>query len=395
MYDRVRQGELSSRIYSCVHSRHIYVHVPFCRRRCSYCDFSIAVRSSVPVDEYLSALRAELNLRHPADTGAWTADTLYFGGGTPSRLGADGVTRMLEILRDRIELAPNAEVTLEANPEDITPDAIAVWRAAGINRLSIGVQTFDDRLLQWMHRVHTAEQSVTAIETARDGGIDNLSIDLIFAAPTEINRSWERDLERAVELRPSHLSLYGLTVEPSTPISRWRDHGAVVEAPEEGYEEEFLTSHRVLTGAGFRHYEVSNYALGDNVSRHNSNYWKGVPYAGLGPSAHGFDGSVRRWNERAYNRWVSLLDSGVDPIAGSETLTPENRQAEHVYLSLRTDTGVDVDESEMARIERWIEAGWATREGRRVRLTALGWLRLDSLAADLAAARSVIPPIKR
>ena len=367
--------------------RHVYVHVPFCRRRCSYCDFSIAVRPNVPVAEYLGALEAELSIRYPGGRD-WPVDTLYFGGGTPSRLGADGVARLMDLMRSRMILPVDAEVTLEANPDDIDAASVDAWRRAGINRLSIGVQTFDDRLLQWMHRTHSAAQSVAAFQAARDAGFDDLSLDLIFAAPMEIDRSWQKDLDAAIALEPTHLSLYGLTVEPSTPIAKWRDRGADVEAPEEGYESDFLAAHDALTASGFRHYEVSNYARDNNLSRHNSSYWRGVPYAGLGPSAHEFDGTVRRWNAHAYSKWASLISGGMDPVEGSETLTADNRTAEQVYLSLRTDAGLDLTDVELERSRRWVEAGWATLEARRVRLTPSGWLRLDTIAADLTLARS-------
>jgi len=367
--------------------RHVYVHVPFCRRRCSYCDFSIAVRPQVPVEEFLSGLGRELALRF-RDTGPWTAETLYFGGGTPSRLGPDGVRRMMEIVRRHIDLEADAEVTLEANPDDIDGPSLAAWRSAGINRLSIGVQSFEDRVLQWMHRTHTADQSRGAIRLVREAGFTDFSLDLIFALPTELGRSWRRDLDIAIELGPRHLSLYGLTVEPQTPIARWRDRGEEVEAPEEGYEDDFLTSDAVLTAAGFRHYEVSNYASDNGLSRHNSSYWRGVPYAGLGPSAHEFDGESRRWNEPSYSRWITLLEDDIDPRGGTELLTEANRVAEHVYLSLRTDAGIELLPGEAVRAEPWISAGWALRTGGRLCLTPRGWLRLDSIAADLTLSRS-------
>ena len=367
--------------------RHVYVHVPFCRRRCAYCDFSIAVRPVVPSSEYLTALKRELDIRYPAGE-SWTADTLYFGGGTPSRLGAEAVTRLLELLRSRIDVAADAEVTLEANPEDIDQGSLAAWRAAGVNRLSIGVQSFDDRVLQWMHRTHDSAHTLTAVQQARDAGFSDFSLDLIFSLPEQLQRSWQRDLDMAVALEPPHLSLYGLTVEPMTPIAKWRDRGQTVEAPEEGYEEDFLASDRTLSAAGYRHYEVSNYARDNALAQHNSSYWRGVPYAGLGPSAHEFDGASRRWNESSYVRWLDLLLAGIDPLSGSESLSEENRVAEHVYLSLRTDDGIQLLPDEFARAERWIAAGWAVRTGDRMRLTAEGWLRLDSIAADLTLARS-------
>jgi len=368
--------------------RHVYVHVPFCARRCTYCDFSIAVRRVVPVDEYITNLSRELDLRFP-DRETWPVDTLYFGGGTPSRLGGDGVRRLTEAVRGRIELAPGAEVTLEANPEDITAEAVHAWRGAGVNRLSIGAQSFHDDVLAWMHRTHDAAAIGRAVAVARDGGIDNLSLDLIFALPLGVERSWEYDVAQALALEPSHLSLYGLTVEPRTPLGRSQSRGEFTESPDESYEAEFLHAHEALTSAGFDHYEVSNFGKPGRHSRHNSAYWTGVPYVGLGPSAHEFDGTVRRWNVHAYTDWLGRMAADADPVDESEELTPDNRVAEQVYLGLRTVRGLPISPPEASRIEAWIEAGWATLAAPdRIVLTPLGWLRLDALAADLTLVRS-------
>ena len=367
----------------------MYVHVPFCARRCSYCDFAIAVRRVVPVAEYVDSLSRELELRFTDRTMPWIVDALYFGGGTPSRLGASGVARMLDVLRARFDLGPDAEVTLEANPEDVDVDAVRAWRGAGVNRLSLGSQSFDDRVLEWMHRTHGARAIDGAVDASRAGGIENVSLDLIFALPERNQRSWKNDIERAVALAPQHLSLYGLTIEPHTPLGRWHRRGDVVESPDERYESEFLFAHDALTAAGFEHYEVSNFGRPGRRSRHNSAYWTGAPYAGLGPSAHEFDGSSRRWNAGAYAEWVRRLASGMDPVAGAELLSEQNRTAESVYLGLRTIGGLILSDAEIARIEPWIAAGWARLlENDRLVLTPLGWLRLDSLAADLTHVRS-------
>jgi oxygen-independent coproporphyrinogen III oxidase len=367
--------------------RHIYVHVPFCARRCAYCDFAIAVRRVVPGDEYVDALARELDIRF-ADV-RWEADTLYFGGGTPSRLGAVGVSRMLDVVRERVALPPNAEVTLETNPEDVTGDAVAAWRSAGVNRVSLGAQSFDDRVLEWMHRSHDAAAIERAVGVLRENGIENVSLDLIFALPDGIERNWANDLRRAVALSPEHLSLYGLTLEPHTPMGRWQARGELVESPEERYESEFLYAHDVLSAAGFGHYEVSNFAMPGRHARHNSAYWARVPYVGLGPSAHEFDGSTRRWNVSVYRDWVRAVSCGRDPIAGSELVAGSSRIAEDVYLGLRSDRGLELDPAERDRVASWIEAGWAAfADAGRIELTALGWLRLDALAADLTLVRS-------
>ncbi len=342
----------------------------------------------MPVEEYATALERELTLRFP-DAGAWPLDTLYFGGGTPSKLGAAGVARVLDILRSRLQLSNDTEVTLEANPEDITRESAYAWREAGINRLSIGSQSFDDRVLEWMHRTHDAGAILRAVEAARAAGIDNFSLDLIFALPERNARSWERDIAQALALEPPHLSLYGLTIEPHTPLGRWQSRGDVIESPDERYEAEFLLAHQALTDAGFEHYEVSNFGKPGKRSRHNSSYWSGAAYAGLGPSAHEFDGESRRWNARAYSEWVDRLAARADPIEEREHLSEENRLAERVYLGLRTIDGLVLSTSEFERVERWIEAGWAALDAsNRLTVTPLGWLRLDALAADLTHVRS-------
>ncbi|HEX6806650.1 MAG TPA: radical SAM family heme chaperone HemW, partial [Gemmatimonadaceae bacterium] len=320
---------------------HVYVHVPFCRRRCTYCDFAIAVRRAVPVRDFIDSLLHEIALRYP-DQPVRDIDTLYFGGGTPSLLGGDGVARLLDRLRAHLRFDDRAEVTLEANPDDVTIDAAAAWRAAGVNRLSIGAQSFDEGVLAWMHRTHNADQIERAVTAARSAGIENLSLDLIFALPASLGRNWDEDVRRALALDPAHLSLYGLTVEAATPLARWRDRRLVHEAPDDVYEREFLAADETLAANGFEHYEVSNYARPGSRARHNSSYWRHVAYDGFGPSAHSFDTQRRGWNARELAEWSRRLAGRGDPCAGDEVLTQENLDMERIYLGLRTSDGVDL-----------------------------------------------------
>lgn len=379
---------------------HVYVHVPFCGRRCSYCDFSIAVRKDTPVAQFNDAILAELVTRKVAPSGS-ALRSLYFGGGTPSKLGGPGLASLLGIFQHRLGVekfstSPDVcEVTIEVNPEDITPEAAQAWAAAGVNRASIGVQSFDANVLHWMHREHSPEQVRAGVEILRGAGILELSLDLIFAVPDQLNRSWTRDLEMVLELGPDHLSFYGLTVEPHTPLGRWAARGEVAEAGEDRYEREFLEAHHLLASAGFEHYEVSNYARPGRRARHNSAYWSGAPYLGVGPSAHGFDGATRRWNVAAYADWLRVIGEGRDPLGGSEILTADQRLAEQVYLGLRTIDGLDIYENEVMTVSAWVDEGWAVlREASsptaaaRLVLTPQGWLRLDALAAALTSLRS-------
>ncbi len=372
---------------------HVYIHVPFCGRRCSYCDFAIAVRKNVPVDSFVRAVMAELVMREIA-LDATSLRTIYLGGGTPSKLGGPGLARLIdEIGRsagvDKFStFSGHREITIEANPEDITSQSAALWAAAGVNRVSLGVQSFDPGALEWMHRGHGAAAPRQAVQSLRAAGINEISLDLIFALPAAVRRDWTRDLAQALELRPTHLSLYGLTVEPKTPLGRWTARGDVVEAPEERYAAEFMEAHEQLRGSGFEHYEVSNYCLPGHRAQHNSAYWSGVPYLGLGPSAHGFDGSTRRWNAPAYAEWASRVGRGEDPREGDELLTQSERDSEQVYLGLRTSGGLPLRENELTTVAPWIEQGWAAVTEGTLRLSAQGWLRLDAIAATLTSIRS-------
>ena len=363
---------------------HLYVHVPFCARRCSYCDFAISVRDDTPVESYIDALKLELNR---LDTSGWALETIYLGGGTPSRLG-ESVGDVLRLVRDRAKITDNAEITIEANPDDVTRSAAESWARDGVNRVSLGSQSFEPEVLKWMHRTHTANQIGASFATLRQAGIQNLSLDLIFALPESLHRDWSADVDRVLELQPEHVSLYGLTVEPHTPLSRWLDRGDVIEAPEERYESDFMLAHQRLEQSGFEHYEVSNFGLPDRRSRHNSSYWTGASYAGIGPSAHSFDGAVRSWNVAAYTDWERRLRAGKVIVAESETLTEENRLSERVYLGLRTIDGLPASDAEIQLARPWQDAGWAEIKNGTIVLTAMGFLRLDALAASLTLAGS-------
>ncbi len=371
---------------------HLYLHVPFCVRRCSYCDFSIAVRKRIPAREYVEAVLEELEIVRAADPGAvprGALKTLYLGGGTPSLLPPDAVSTLLTSLLDAFGATSSrdaVEVTAEANPEDVTTEIATVWRRAGVNRVSLGAQSFDDRVLTWMHRSHDAARIGAAVHALRGAGIDNISLDLIFALPAELQRDWERDLELALSLGPDHLSLYGLTVEERTPLARWISRGAVVPPADDRYADEYLLAHSRLAASGYRFYEVSNACRDERRSRHNSAYWSGRPYLGLGPAAHSYDGRARRWNVAAWPAYARAVAAGCSPVESREVLTPEQRELERVYLALRTDAGLPVTtlhRPPWPATARWLERGWAELRGERLVCTPQGWLRLDSLVRDL------------
>lgn len=367
--------------------QHVYLHVPFCARRCVYCDFAIAVRRNVPVGDFAESVRREIEIRFAALPRS-DVRTIYLGGGTPSRLGGEGIAQVLDTLAARWVPGVGAEVTIEANPEDVTRDAARTWQAAGVSRVSLGVQSFSPVVLTWMHRTHDVPAVARAVDALRDAGIAQLSVDLIFALPDAVARDWDADLEQAILLAPDHISCYGLTFEDGTPLTRTRLRGITLEADDVRYAGEFMRADELLTSAGFEHYEVSNYARPGARGVHNSAYWKHVPYVGLGPSAHEFHGGIRRWNLREYTAWVSTLAAGHDPIAGSEALDADQRALEALFLGLRTREGAERDERDAEIVSGWEEAGWADLANDRVRLTPQGWLRMNALVAALTQRRS-------
>ncbi len=356
--------------------------MPFCARRCSYCDFAIAVRAVTPDASFVRCVAREWRARCdmvPADAAI---ATIYFGGGTPSRLDPSSIAQLIDAFAADRHVAPDVEITLEANPDDVTPARAAGWAAAGVNRVSLGVQSHDPAVLRWMHRTHQAEQVAPAITRLRDAGIGNVSVDLIFALPDALHRDWARDVDLTLALAPSHVSLYGLTIEPHTPLARWRDRDATLTAPDDRYAEEYQYVHRALVEHGFEHYEVSNAARPERRSRHNSGYWSGADYLGLGPSAHSLIGGIRQWNIREWAAYQRAADAGEPVEAGREGLDAAAQAMERRYLRLRTRTGLPLDEVGAATVRRWCDAGWATRASDSVRLTVEGWLRLDALVID-------------
>lgn len=364
---------------------HLYIHIPFCARRCSYCDFAIAVRREVPSARYVAAALAEWRgYRGSAPVADWTElRTLYLGGGTPSRLDPAALASLIGSITDDIPLATGAEVTIEVNPDDVTMSAAMTWHASGINRVSLGVQSHDPGVLAWMHRTHTADQVQGAMAMLREAGFDNISLDLIFALPYELHRDWSLDLELTLALRPDHLSLYGLTVEPATPLGRWSARGETILATDDRYAAEYLLARERLLDAGFEHYEVSNAGLPGRRAVHNSAYWSGVDFLGLGPGAHGFLGGSRRWHIRDWAAWERAIQDGRSTLEGVETLSTEQIALERIYLGLRTEAGLPARLLPASQVATWLGAGWASREGDRIRLTGEGWLRLDALVAGV------------
>ena len=369
--------------------RSVYVHAPFCARRCAYCDFAVSVRRTGDTEGWLEAIGAEW--RFLGEEGLFRVgerlDTLYVGGGTPSLLGPEAMEGLAAIVGEARLTDPGLEWTAEANPESMTAEVAEGWARAGVNRISLGVQTFHDPALRWMGRLHGPDGPLRALAAVRDAGIENVSVDLIFGLPATVGRSWTEDLERVLELDVPHVSLYGLTVEEGTPLGRAVREGRESPADEERYRQEFLQAVRVLTAAGYVHYEVSNFARPGAESRHNQVYWSERAYVGLGNGAHSYAPPVRRWNMRAWERYREEVVAGRSPEDSRETVDHDASSLEEAWLALRTRTGVPLPPSGSERrpvVDRWLEDGLAVLEDGRVRLTAEGWLLLDTLAVELA-----------
>lgn len=364
---------------------HLYLHVPFCARKCSYCDFAIAVRREVPSAAFANAVEREWEgwQTHPAWAESPIVETIYFGGGTPSRLDPAMLARLLSRFRNDRAVAHDAELTLEVNPDDVTPVKADAWRAAGINRISLGAQSFQPNVLAWMHRTHDAGQIGAAMGTLKAAGFEDLSLDLIYAVPAELARDWPADLDRALELAPTHLSLYGLTVESHTALGRWTARGESVPADDERAADEYLAAHQRLRSKGFEHYEVSNAARPGFRARHNAAYWRRAPFIGLGPSAHSGFAAARSWNVREWEEYRRRSEAGQPVLAESEALTQEQIALEDLYLGLRTAEGLPASRVPEGIRTAWLRSEWAAQEDGRISLTPEGWLRLDALVGSL------------
>jgi oxygen-independent coproporphyrinogen-3 oxidase len=372
-----------------IETRHVYVHAPFCARRCFYCDFAVQVRRGADPGPWAEAIGKEVALLREEGRAvlAPTLDTLYIGGGTPSLLGEDAMARLAEALGPRHLTDPALEWTAEANPESVTPELARAWRRSGVNRMSLGVQSFQDTVLRWMGRLHGAEGARRAVAVLRAAGITDLSVDLIFGLPEGLPRDWRADLQTAIALDVPHVSLYGLTAETGTPLGRGVEEGRISMAGETRYEEEYLEASERLAAAGYRHYEVSNFARGGAESRHNRAYWDGRPYLGIGNSSHSYLPPLRRWNLRDWSAYLSEVECGRLPVGGEDRLSVAARRLEWIWLGLRTDRGLPLERlpgaAAEARIRGWVRRGLAWVDEVRIGLTARGWLVLDSLAVEL------------
>jgi oxygen-independent coproporphyrinogen-3 oxidase len=383
----------------------IYLHIPFCKQACHYCNFHFST-SLKRKNDFVVALLREIELR-AAYIGGETVETIYFGGGTPSLLDPGELEKIMESLYAHFSIAPEAEITLEANPDDIDdmltavprfPRKLQVWKKAGINRLSIGVQSFFEEDLRWMNRSHTSGQALAAIRLTQEQGFDNISIDLIYGGPTMSDERWNMNLDQALSLGIPHLSCYALTVEPRTALDQLIRRKKVDAVDPERQARQFLLLMDRLARENYDQYEISNFARPGRRSRHNSSYWQGVTYLGLGPSAHSFNGESRQWNVPDNGRYIDSLGSDRLPFE-KEQLTGVQQLNEYIMISLRTLEGCDLQKvsarfGKNAALDLALGAKKFIVQGKiesvpgeigegRLSLTREGKLLADGIAADL------------
>jgi oxygen-independent coproporphyrinogen-3 oxidase len=365
----------------------LYLHVPFCVRKCGYCDFVSEAGNSGSIPRFLDALHKEIGTASRlAFSESETVDSVFFGGGTPSLLEPDQVSGLLERIRRTFRLSGKPEATIEANPGTLSLDKLRGYRRAGVNRISLGVQSFSDRDLAVLGRIHKAGQGTEAFRMTRKAGFDNVGLDLIFGIPGQTEDAWKATLETAVSLSPEHVSAYSLTVHPRTPFSKRIAGGEIRMPDEDGIADLYRTGSAFLKSSGYEHYEISNFAKPGRRCRHNEGYWTFKPYLGFGPSAHSYAGGKRFWNTGNLKRYMDALSQGLSPVAGSERIGTAKRRLEAIALGLRRSEGVTLDliGKGAGRICDLELEGIALLEGGSLKLTEKGLLLADAVAADLA-----------
>ncbi|MDP4211654.1 MAG: radical SAM family heme chaperone HemW [Bacteroidota bacterium] len=369
----------------------IYIHIPFCKQACHYCNFHFSTSLAMKND-FTAALLKEISLRADYLENE-LVETIYFGGGTPSLLAEGEILEILQSIREHFKIDAAAEITLEANPDDIDPPKLACWKNAGINRLSLGVQSFFGEDLLWMNRAHDEKQAVRSVLDAQSAGLDNISIDLIYGLPDMTDERWKKNTTTAVSLGVPHLSCYALTVEPKTALQKKIKLGKMPDIVQEDQARQFLEGIQWLEESGYQQYEISNFALPGKRSRHNSAYWQSGKYLGLGPSAHSFNGNTRQWNVAHNARYIRSLNQN-ELCFEIETLKPADRLNEYIMTSLRTMEGLDLqyvlrtfgpEKKNLLEknASRYISADQMTGNDEKLILTRAGKLFADGISAAL------------
>ncbi len=369
----------------------IYIHIPFCKQACHYCDFHFSTTLKHK-DAMIEALLRELKIRKDY-LSSENIETIYFGGGTPSLLEPKELERIIHQIQDDFHIINHPEITLEANPDDLNSDYINAIHQLGINRLSIGVQSFFNKDLEWMNRAHNSNQAIDSIKRSQDIGIDNISIDLIYGTPSLSNKEWKENIHKAFELEIRHISSYALTVEQGTALGIWVSKGKVKALDDEQAAEQFEILMEEMSRNNFLHYEISNFCKDGYHSRHNSSYWEGKKYLGIGPSAHSFNKTTRQWNVANNHQYIDQLFKDELP-ATTEVLSIEDRINEYLMISLRTSKGISFEyfENEFGsqyftelknNFKSFLNNNLLEIENNYCKTTKSGKLMADKIASDL------------
>ncbi|WP_183563249.1 radical SAM family heme chaperone HemW [Mucilaginibacter sp. SP1R1] len=368
----------------------IYIHIPFCKQACHYCDFHFSTSLKYK-DELLYALIKEIQLQKSYLNNE-TIETIYFGGGTPSLLEADEINQLINTITELHTVSSKAEITLEANPDDLNHAKLKALRQTDVNRFSIGIQSFFDDDLLWMNRVHRSRDAEASVKRAQDAGFENITADLIYGYPLLSDTKWKQNLDKIFELAIPHISAYSMTVEPQTALAAFINKKVQPAMNEQQSAAQFMVLMDAMAEHGFEHYEISNFCLPGHYSRHNSNYWQGVKYLGIGPSAHSYNSEARQWNVANNAKYIQTIENGKLP-AETETLTEENRLNEYIMTSIRTMWGLDLDKLNLIAkasadqlliaARRYFDNGWLTQKNNTLYLTPTGKLYADNIAAEL------------
>lgn len=365
----------------------LYLHIPFCKKACHYCDFHFST-SFNHKSELIAALKKEIVLQKDF-LGTESIESIYFGGGTPSLLNASELDSIITSISNNYALAADTEITLEANPDDLSAAYLKNLTKTSINRLSIGIQSFFDTDLQWMNRAHTAQEAESCVKRAQDTGLDNISIDLIYGLPEMSLQHWQKNMDQAFALAVPHLSAYCLTVEPRTALATFIKKGKSAMPNEHLASDHFSALMDYADLHGFIHYEISNFCQPGKKSRHNSNYWQGVPYLGIGPSAHSYKGTTRQWNVANNSKYLAALAKNEIPFE-RELLTETQQLNEYLMISLRTIEGIDLRKIGAPYLDQisivladYEQQEFLHREGNAIKLSRKGRFYADKIASDL------------
>ncbi len=364
----------------------IYLHIPFCRKACHYCNFHFSTNMQLK-KQFLAAITKEIRLRANYLQGE-AIKTVYFGGGTPSVLSADEIMQIFDVLHECFQIEKNAEITLEANPDDLDADYLKMLRTTPVNRLSIGIQSFNEGDLQFFNRAHTAKQSLIVLDNALAQGFDDLSVDLIYGSPTTSDEIWADNLARIAAFPVTHLSCYALTVEPKTALDSLIKRKKLPDVLDETAEKHWRMLQDWLPSAGFEQYEISNFARKQRYAKHNTAYWQNVAYLGVGPSAHSYNGHSRQWNIANNSLYINQLGNNILPFE-IENLTKNDIFNEYVMTSLRTKWGCDIYKFQentaylLLQAQPFLAQNWLFLNQNTLILTQEGKLHADGIAAEL------------